>query len=246
MPLVTSEKGKYEHFIRDALRAEQWWQLDLRRDGFDWVRKGVDRKATLCLNSRLCGLDHYRWRCILAGAVATMPRLHRWNRVDTAICQACGQEEETCAHIFTRCPVYDDIRYRDIEPHVWDWMPDCLKQRGLLPCGLELPDDHNLTNDDDGRAYLASTVQYTLLDILAARQAHLPPEMAPQPRWQRNTRPRVVPAGPQPQHMPAPAVQAPHFVAGGNLLRSMGSTCSEHVFGAPFLACVMGVRGVVA
>ena len=224
MPLITPDKGGFEHFIRDALRSEQWWQLDLRRAGFDCVRKGVDRAATMTLNRRLHGLDHYRWRCILAGAVATMPRLCRWHRVDTPICQACGQEEETCEHIFTRCPAYDEIRYREIEPHVWDWMPDCLKQRGLMPCGLELVNDHNLSNDEVGRAFLASTVQYTLLDILAERQRHLPPELAPQPRWQRNVRPRQHPAAPAaPQPGPHAAPEQPHhFVHGGELRTANG------------------------
>ena len=115
MSITSSEKGKYEHFVRDALRQEEWWRLDIRRRSFDRVRQGIDRPATLTLQNRLNGLDKYRWRCILAGAVATMTRLHRNGQVDSPLCLACAlREEETSEHIFARCPAYEHIRSRSM------------------------------------------------------------------------------------------------------------------------------------
>ena len=106
MPLLTSERGKFEHFVREALRDEQYWRLDMRRAGFDQTRKGINRKATLDLQSKLPGLQKYQWRCVLSGAIGTMKRCHKKGRVDSPQCPACGEEEEDERHIFDVCRTY--------------------------------------------------------------------------------------------------------------------------------------------
>ena len=200
--------------------------MDTRREGFDGARRGIDRAATMTLQHKLRALDKYRWRCILAGATATTNRLFEMDRVDSPMCPACGSEEETCAHIFVRCPQYNDIRFREIAPRAWELMPDCLRIRGLMPCGVAMSSEEMvLPSEATDRAAFVSTVQYTLLDILTARQQFLPDDLAPQPRWQRNVRPRLAPLQPvlhqpilQPQALPA--VQG--FVPGGELRTANG------------------------
>ena len=181
------------------------------------IRYGVDRAATLALKTQLCSLMKYRWRCVMTGAVATMPRLYKMGRVDSPICPACGQEEETTEHIFVRCPAYAAIRNRELPQQTWDLMPDCLRNHGIIPCGLVLPDEDN---NAEGRAGLAGTVQYAQLDMLEARQQYLPAELAPRPRWERRVRARVDEQAAAGQ--PPGEERGPVFVRGGELRTANG------------------------
>ena len=58
---------------------EQWSEVAYRREDFRGAESGVNRKATLELHRVLSGLDRYRLRTILCGALNTKSRLVRLN-----------------------------------------------------------------------------------------------------------------------------------------------------------------------
>ena len=145
-----------------------------------------------------------------------MQRCHKKGWVDTPVCPACGEEEETEQHIFDHCAGYRHIRHREVPEAIWNTLPDCLRLRGLFPADWQF---QGATEQDHAAvADLTCRVQYTLMDILIERRQHLPASMHPQPRWQRVTRRRIeVPAPAAGRDQPAPA-----FVPGGQLRTIFG------------------------
>ena len=171
------------HTLRDALRVEQMWPLKLAREGYDGVQHGVHRTSTMCLKGKLAGMQKYRWRCIMAGAIGTGNRLFRAKRLESPLCELCGTGAvETLEHLADVCPALDHIRYRELLPTSWHTLPDALRLRGIVT--------ENIVNTPGGRDFqqqdwknkLACLVQYTLLDMVAYRLEHMP-QLAPQPRW---------------------------------------------------------------
>ena len=174
--LTERNSGEFGHVVRAALRREQWQRLALRRDGFMGMQDGVDRKLTGVLSSKLRGLERYRLRCLQAGALPTAQKLHKQKRLDSPLRLACEQAVETTRHIVRQCPAYEALRFREIPEETWDLLPDCMVVRGIVPVTFAphwRPDE---------RAGFVGTLQYTLLDILSARDSVT--SWRPQPRWQ--------------------------------------------------------------
>ena len=176
---LQTDTGKFMHEVREGLRLEQWRRLSLRRESFQGLELSLDRTSTDALKGRLRGLEAYRLRTIQAGAIATLQRCHRAKWCDSAACPHCGALETT-VHILDECEHYAPIRYKEITRHDWHRLPPCLRIHGLMPQHQSFP---VLPVDSLERAGLAGTVQYTLLDILAERQLHMPATMVPLPRW---------------------------------------------------------------
>ena len=185
IPWLQMSLPKLQHEIREGQRHQQWVRVAARRSSFDALSHGIDREVTMEVPTKgVTGLEKYQMRCIMVGAVPTMKRLFRENRVDSALCPCCGREEEDEEHLFLRCPRHEDIRNSELEPHIWQHLPRCLKLHGLVPKNLELPKEDALD--------LACRVQYTLLDILENRTKCLPVDLQPRARWEsRNVRPRL-------------------------------------------------------
>ena len=175
MRFIVSETPKLQHNLREAMRAEQWRHLQAHREGYDGAQHGIEKGISVALFKNLTGLDRYRLRCCMAGAVMTLRRLRTMGQIANVQCR-CGCEVETWRHVVDDCPLYDAIRYRDMKPTDWHSLPECLRLRGLLPNIFEeIPRDDLLE--------FTATVQYALIDILSLRQESLPPELAPAQRW---------------------------------------------------------------
>ena len=174
---IGSDTKKFQHELREAMRARQWVNLASRRHGFEGIQFGVDRAATGVLQRKVSGLQRYQLRCCMTGAVATKDRLFQMGRTEDDLCVACGVCTETWPHIVDDCPSYDHLRYRDLRPTAWHDLPDCLRLRGLAPLW---PD----AQDRDAVRGLVGDVQYVLLDMLELRNGWLPENLLPQPRWQ--------------------------------------------------------------
>ena len=178
--LIDSDVFRISHVFRECLRREQWDRLDLRRPGFSGINGDVDRKATQWFGGRLRGLQRYRWRCILTGAIPTAHRLYRMGVLDGNACPCCGQAAETLTHIVDSCPALDAIRYQTFRPPGWHSLPECLRLHGIMPETLFLAADYS--NDAEGRKECAADVQETLLKLMETREAALGLP-TPQPRW---------------------------------------------------------------
>ena len=161
LSLTCPDKGGFEHLLRDSLRRQQWSRLVQRRAGFNGLEHGVDRATSLYLQPYLTGLDRYRLRCIMAGAINTQRHLYRIRAAETDLCQCCGLQPEDIRHICVDCPAHAHVRGRSGIPEAARLAaPDCLSLHGLLPEGW-------LQNiDQDDRRETVAKFQYMLLDIL--------------------------------------------------------------------------------
>ena len=184
LKLLEIEKDKFAHIIRTSLRQEQWDNLRYRRPQFLGAELfGIDRDLTMHLyrSNKLTGLDRYRLRCILAGAVATQARLARNHKdAESPICPCCQLGVvETLEHLLLQCPAHSRERERDLRPEYFQALPPCTKLHGIIPLKMQFPDD--VGEDRDSRVDLAYRIQYTLLGILQSREKYKPTSMAP--RW---------------------------------------------------------------
>ena len=176
------------HTVREALRNEQWSTLAYRRPSFWGARDGADRKATLEIHNRLGGLNRYKLRCILAGAINTGSRMARLTE-ESPNCRCCDQGvPETPEHIFEICPAHEPYRFTEISREDWRALPPCLKLQGVMPkCNEHIPVRfHGPEEKQD----LACQIQHNLLDMWDHRCRLVGTEM-PQPRWARDTRART-------------------------------------------------------
>ena len=133
--LTERNGGRFSHHLREALRLEQWRRLARRRSGFEGIQDGIDRAASQGLKGRLRGLEGYRLRCLQAGAIPTLQRLHQMKACDSNLCPHCG-ELETTEHILRVCSAYDEERFREVSPELWAALPDALALRGICPLGF--------------------------------------------------------------------------------------------------------------
>ena len=203
------------HTIRESLRMEQWSRLGERRTTFVGAEGGVDRKATLELHKQLSGLERYKLRTILAGAIRTRSRIARFDELEGGPqCQCClHQVPETPAHVFDNCPAHIRFRQMEITLEEWQSLPPCLRLQGVMPKSKDaLPPRFR---SQDGQVELACTVQHNLMDMWQNR-CQLCQVEEPRPRWVRNQRRRVEVNQPTEVQQPQ---QAPLFQQGG-LLRT--------------------------
>ena len=119
----------------------------------------------------------------MVGAVATCHRLYRARILDNDACPCCQAAAETITHLCDACPALDHIRYRDLNKEEWDSLPPCLRYHGIMPGSNEGLPERYLEDEENGKAALAADVQYTLLDLIAARTNSLEPSLQPRPRW---------------------------------------------------------------
>ena len=181
LSLVDSDAKRFAHEIRDAARGEQWFRLAARRETFDGLEYGADRKATdVLLRDKLPGLQKHRLRTIMVGGVATKHRLYRAKILDNNACPCCLEAAETLIHICDECSALDPIRFRDFTRAEWELLPPCLRYHGIMPLANDGLPMRFLEDEENGKAALAAEVQYTLLDLMAARQDS---SLQPQPRW---------------------------------------------------------------
>ena len=209
--LVGGSESNFAHIIRESLRVEQWTQLTLRRGGFEGVFNGVDHMLTTHVLPRTRGLDKYKMRCIMTGALPTQNRLYRKGVVEDPMCPCCAGEIEDAGHVFLRCPAHRHIREREFQEAHRQAAPECLSTHGLLPHNFAFPPD--VGEDKDAQRVYVSRWQYMLLDMWDNR-LRMAPQQAPVPRWQ------------PPQQQPQPrrvrqrvevVAPAPTFVHGGEL-----------------------------
>ena len=188
-----NDSGAFLHMLRESIRIEQWSVLAYRRGSFFGAQSGVDRAATLELHKQLSGLERYKLRTILCGAVNTRSRTARILDIDpTCICCQTRQRE-TAQHVFAECDAHEHLRHTDLTLEEWQMLPNCLKYQGIVP-----RDDALLPERFRGpveRKQLGCTVQHNLLDIWDHRNA-LSDAPTPQPRWgegqqNRNVRRRL-------------------------------------------------------
>ena len=194
LPWLACDTQKFLHTIRESLRMEQMSVLACRRLDFQGAQSGIDRKATSELSKQLSGLERYRLRTILCGAIATNVRLAKMDPEVDSTCQCCSAATpESVEHIFAECPEYNAERYNDITEEEWHALPPCLKFQGIMPRPTNLLPER--WRSEQGRIDLAVIVQHNLLDIWAKR-CQRTGATTPQPRWeraasQRNVRPRT-------------------------------------------------------
>ena len=171
-------KGLFAHVVRESARIEQWSVLAYRRSDFMGAHRNVDRPATLGFYRQLSGLNKFKMRTILCGAVNTNVRKRRLDPEQNPYCQ-CGRLE-THHHIFLECPLYENERNNEIGPEEWRQLPNCLALQGVMPRRDDLlPEEYR---GEMGRKVLAAIVQQNLLDIWDKRN-HVMGATAPQPRW---------------------------------------------------------------
>ena len=171
--------GKFAHVVRTSLRCEQWATLSHRLDSFSGMLYGVDRAATMALHKMLGGLERYRLRCVLTGALQTSYMRHLKNPEVDPTCRCCGQALETLAHLFDECETLSHIRYREIWPSTWVEFPDCMRLHGIVPAKFGTASE---------RLTFGCAVQHTLLDMWEHRCTFAVDEQPPVARWQKRPR----------------------------------------------------------
>ena len=156
--LLTVDKGKWLHLVREACRMKLWAIAAGRRQSMIGIERGLDRDASRAIleDSSRTWLMRGFGRTVIAGAVWPRPRCRH--------CEVDGEPpEETKEHLFWVCPRWDDVRRRHTDVMRQDrtgW-PNCLKQCGLVPLDL-LPSAAK-------RKELALKVQRMMVDILMAQ-----------------------------------------------------------------------------
>ena len=188
-----NDTGAFMHILRESLRTEQLSELAYRRPCYQGAQNGVDRPATLELYKQLSGLERYKLRTILCGAVNTRSRVARLLDI-SPICPCCDEGvRETAQHVFLQCKAHHHKRLQEITEEEWSALPMCLKMQGIVPKSDEgLPERFCITPDD--KKNLGCTIQHNLLDVWDHRNS-LSGAPEPVPRWQpqaRNVRPRMV------------------------------------------------------
>ena len=186
------DTGGFLHALRESLRMEQWSEVAYRREDFRGAESGVNRKATLELHRMLSGLDRYRIRTILCGALNTKSRLVRLSDEVDPTCSCCETGAmETTRHLFSECPALAEGRHSEMQYEEWHNLPNCLKLLGIMP--KDMAGIPARFQDEDGLKQLACFVQHNLLDLWQRRCDLTENVMQPQPRWQatRNVRPRA-------------------------------------------------------
>ena len=183
--LLESDKQKFAHQVRTSLRMEQWDELRYRGPRFlGGEETGFDANLSTHLyrSNKLRGLDKYRLRCIMSGAVATQERLaKKWPNSETPWCKCCdGRTVETVEHLFLECPAHHRARTADLLPQYFQALPPCAKLHGILPANWPIP--HDMGTGRDAQLDLAYRLQYTLIGILESRESIAPSNYIP--RWQ--------------------------------------------------------------
>ena len=188
-----NDTGAFLHMLRESIRIEQWSVLAYRRGSFFGAQSGVDRAATMELHKQLSGLERYKLRTILCGAVNTRSRTARILDMDpTCVCCQAG-ERETAQHVFANCEAHKHLRHTDLTQEEWNMFPNCLKYQGIVPRRDDLLPER--FRGPVERKQLGCTMQHNLLDTWDHRNA-LSDAPPPQPRWEgehhRNVRRRLV------------------------------------------------------
>ena len=185
-----NDSSAFLHVLRESIRMEQWSELAYRRRDFQGAQSGVDRKATLELTKRLGGLERYKLRTILCGAIRTDARFSKIDRELSPLCKCCAQQAvETTRHVFAECAAHRPMITQELTSEEWAMLPECLTLQGIMPrCSEQLPERFRVSPED--KMDLACIMQHNLLDAWDHR-ASLRQTPEPQPRWQRNQRPRL-------------------------------------------------------
>ena len=180
-----NDTGAFLHALRESLRMEQWSEVSYRRRSYKGAEGGVDRNACLELHKQLSGLERYKLRTILCGAINTHSRMARILDIDP-ICKCCSQGcSETPEHVFLECPAHSHLRHTDLTETEWESLPNCLKLQGIVPKNNELIPERFRSPID--RKVLGCTVQHNLLDMWDHRNA-LTGAAPPVPRWSTESR----------------------------------------------------------
>ena len=182
--LLNVEKQKFAHQVRTSMRMEQWDELRYRRPRFSGGEDcGFDAALTTHLyrSNKLTGLDKYRLRCILSGAVPTQERLaKKFPNSESAICKCCALNAvETTEHLFLECPAHEQARTADLVPEYFQNLPSCSKLHGILPANFPVHPDYGTGRD--GQLDMVYRIQYTLISVLASRESIVQPNYLP--RW---------------------------------------------------------------
>ena len=182
--LINSDKEKFAHQLRTSMRMEQWDELRYRRPRFLGAEEcGYDAPLTTHLyrSNKLRGIDKYRLRCILAGAVPTQERLaKKFPNSESPTCRCCNQGAiETLEHLFLTCPAHEQARRADLSPEYFQGLPNCAKLHGIFPANWPVHPDFG--SGRDAQLDMAYRLQYTLISILESRENVVPPNYLP--RW---------------------------------------------------------------
>ena len=192
--LLESEKQKFAHQVRTSMRMEQWDELRYRRPKFSGAEEsGYDASLTTHLyrSNKLRGIDKYRLRCILSGAVPTQERLsNKFPNSESPVCKCCNLNVvETTEHLFLECPAHDRARRADLAPECFQGLPPCTKLHGIFPANWPVHEDFG--TGKDAQLDMAYRLQYTLMSVVESRESIVSPNYMP--RWRAgggNKRPR--------------------------------------------------------
>ena len=144
--LLDIDKHKFAHKVRTSIRGELWDELRYRRprfNGAEVVGFDKDLSTHLYRSGKLRGIDKYRLRCILSGAVSTQRRLaDKFPGAESPICRCCNLGvEETTEHLFLHCPAHSAPRSADLREEYFQNLPPCAKLQGILPLNWPVPPD---------------------------------------------------------------------------------------------------------
>lgn len=135
--LIEQDGRHLAHQLRAAAREAVWRQVDNDRGDARGVAAGIDRDRTLGVYRRANRREQGIIRNIVTGAVwtqesrARMPR----NRGMDPTCPYCEREVEDVAHLWWRCPRWEDERQGIQRPAAE--APRCFTCLGIATLGLD-------------------------------------------------------------------------------------------------------------